>query len=445
MRWFLEKWGWVEPAERGVEDTGESKPILTSTGAPDLQQGAISRGWEDFNEAIRDWRLRVPAAILTAGFAVWGVLLPEDASPETRAALAVGGTLGGALLLGTLAFLALVVTAPTRQRNDARKAHTARERELADARAEGQRQLETAEAERERRLEEANTRHAEQLAEERTDAERRVRAAGIEADERVARVQEQLDEARARIEELEAEEDPDPRIALANRAQHRAAQLRGLCVKWEGRIATERRKRPWDVMGGHTEVAVTDALAEYEREQSQEARDLFNELVEARVIDAEHRNLIEGPDLLDDLREAAGHFQEAAKRLRELAEADPINVNRLQLLKEANRKGTLLLQAAPWSEGAPTNAEEAAEAWQRVWRRAVDWGIETWEMLRDHFGGRLEREFFGDHGWGDYALGRTGFAMLADKQRQDGMTVYTWMNNKLKVLAELLERFDREP
>jgi hypothetical protein len=85
-----------------------------------IDQGVFARGWADLKQATHHWwRFRIPAAVLTAGFAVWGALLPSKAGAGERAALAVGSTFGGALVLGTLAWLVLVVTASTRQRNEA--------------------------------------------------------------------------------------------------------------------------------------------------------------------------------------------------------------------------------------------------------------------------------------------------------------------------------------
>lgn len=94
----------------------------------DINQGAIARGWTDLHEwSAHWWRFRIPAAILTTLFAVWGAFLPSDASAVERIGLAVGGTLGGALMLGGLAFLGLFLSAPVRQRNELRRAIRDRE------------------------------------------------------------------------------------------------------------------------------------------------------------------------------------------------------------------------------------------------------------------------------------------------------------------------------
>jgi hypothetical protein len=85
------------------------------------QQGAISRGWADFRHFTGHWwRYRIPAALLTAGFAVWGALLPDSASAGERAALAVAGVVGGALVVGLVVLLVQIATAPIRQRNESR-------------------------------------------------------------------------------------------------------------------------------------------------------------------------------------------------------------------------------------------------------------------------------------------------------------------------------------
>lgn len=87
----------------------------------DPPEGALWRGFKDARLASGHWwRFRIPAALLTVGFAVWSALLPKSATWEGRIALAIGGTVGGAVIVGVLAFALLVVTAPLRQRNDAR-------------------------------------------------------------------------------------------------------------------------------------------------------------------------------------------------------------------------------------------------------------------------------------------------------------------------------------
>ncbi len=89
----------------------------------DIHQGAFSRAWSDLRDlSTHWWRFRIPAAALTALFATRGALLPADANAVERIGLAVGGTLGGALVLGGFAFLGLLLSAPVRQRNELRRA-----------------------------------------------------------------------------------------------------------------------------------------------------------------------------------------------------------------------------------------------------------------------------------------------------------------------------------
>jgi hypothetical protein len=83
-------------------------------------EGATWRGWKDTRRASGDRRFRIPALALTAGFAVWGALLPSTASGEVRAMLAVAGVLGGALVVGLVTFAMFVAAAPFRQRDEAR-------------------------------------------------------------------------------------------------------------------------------------------------------------------------------------------------------------------------------------------------------------------------------------------------------------------------------------
>lgn len=85
-------------------------------------EGALWRGWKDTRRASTHWfYFRIPALLVTAAFAVWGALLPSSASPGERAVLAVGGVLGGAAIVGVVTFVILTVSAPLRQRNEARE------------------------------------------------------------------------------------------------------------------------------------------------------------------------------------------------------------------------------------------------------------------------------------------------------------------------------------
>lgn len=81
-------------------------------------ESAISRARADFPSAVRSARFAIPAALLTAGFAAYGATLPPDAKLWEQLVFAVAGSLGGALLLGLLAFVILVATAPVRQRRE---------------------------------------------------------------------------------------------------------------------------------------------------------------------------------------------------------------------------------------------------------------------------------------------------------------------------------------
>jgi hypothetical protein len=66
-------------------------------------------------------------------------------------------------------------------------------------------------------------------------------------------------------------------------------------------------------------------------------------------------------------------------------------------------------------------------------------------MVHKHFPGHFDRAFFGDTGdSGDYPLADLGFTTLAMHERdQKGVWVDTWMDGKLKVLADIIERYDR--
>jgi hypothetical protein len=98
-----------------------------------------------------------------------------------------------------------------------------------------------------------------------------------------------------------------------------------------------------------------------------------------------------------------------------------------------------------YGEGVPTTAQESADARTRAWDRAIEWGVETWEMLERRFPGHYDRLFFGDASdTGEYPLASLGFRMLAMHEREkNGVWVDTWMDGKLKILADVIERFDR--
>lgn len=87
---------------------------------PRLTEGVFRRGWSDLQVCVGSVWFYIPAALLTAGFAAYGATLPTDATPWERIVFAVAGSLGGALILGSLVFALLVAMAPVRQRDDAR-------------------------------------------------------------------------------------------------------------------------------------------------------------------------------------------------------------------------------------------------------------------------------------------------------------------------------------
>ena len=95
-------------------------------------QGTISRALSDYRPATSHWWYRLPATVITIVFAVAGARLPSNASGGLRAALAVGGVIGGAAIVTSVTVLVLVIIAPRRQRDEAR-AEIDRLRRAADA------------------------------------------------------------------------------------------------------------------------------------------------------------------------------------------------------------------------------------------------------------------------------------------------------------------------
>lgn len=86
------------------------------------RERAVARAWADLRRVVPSWRFGIPAALLTAWFTGYGATLPPDTPLRERVIVAVAGSLGGALVLGLLAFVVLVATAPVRQRDEAWKA-----------------------------------------------------------------------------------------------------------------------------------------------------------------------------------------------------------------------------------------------------------------------------------------------------------------------------------
>ena len=85
------------------------------------EEGIVRRAVRDTaSVANRRWRFQLPALLVTACFAAVGALLPSDAATTVRVATAVLGTLGGVVVVGMVTFVALLVRAPIRQRDEAR-------------------------------------------------------------------------------------------------------------------------------------------------------------------------------------------------------------------------------------------------------------------------------------------------------------------------------------
>ncbi len=360
-----------------------------------------------------------------------GTLIAAKSGATTAETVAAGvaGAVGGIVVALLGVFLIRLVAAPFAQRREAREARREAAKETIEARAEGQRQLDEAEAECERRLVAA-----------REDAERRLREAAAEAAERVERVETERDAALQRIEELEApEDDPDPRIALANRAEHRAARLRAIYRKREARMGGyslgtigEKERAAANALG--------EALKDYEEEESIEARSLFDQLSAEHVMSPAHRRYVEEPQLLDDLRTAAGHFQEAAKQLRERAAQEPAEVDRVQLARAAYDEGTDVMERNVWGEGAPRKHEDVVRANQEAWKRVIDWARDTYVILK-HFPPSWQRRFYGDESTREF--GMHGIWLVIEAERSAGASPNDSMKRRLGVLEELLEEFDR--
>jgi hypothetical protein len=84
-------------------------------------EGALRRGLVDTQAAAGHWWFRGLVFAGSIGFAVWGALLPTSASGGEHVALAVGGVVGGAVVVGLGVLIILTATAPTRQRDDLRQ------------------------------------------------------------------------------------------------------------------------------------------------------------------------------------------------------------------------------------------------------------------------------------------------------------------------------------
>jgi hypothetical protein len=278
-----------------------------------------------------------------------------------------------------------------------------------------------------------------------------------------AKIESERDDALRRISELQAPaDDPDPRLALANRAEHRAAQLRGVCASGEGRMSSTRILRESGLTDPHGDREQGDALAEYERDHSIETRSVFDQLVAEGLIDAERRPLIESPRFLDDLRTAAALLEEAAARLRageqpsaaespadEIAHRIPPTAAEerehkrqcVARLRKAYQDGKALQPLLIRGEGAATSAEESEEYLRRAKAKAREWASATWEMLVECFPA-YEQEFFGPNAPALAALGPQGFWMSADEEMRWTRPEF-YVGAKLEILGRLLAEVDR--
>lgn len=85
-----------------------------------LTEGVWSRSLHQTRRGFERWPARIVAALLSAGFAALGALLPEG-DTGVNLLLAVLGVIGGPLVCGLVLFLYGVASAPYRQRNEARR------------------------------------------------------------------------------------------------------------------------------------------------------------------------------------------------------------------------------------------------------------------------------------------------------------------------------------
>lgn len=101
-------------------------PPSVALGAMDVVhehiETALARAWRDTRNTSESWRFRAPALAITAVSAVVAAVLPTDASAGVRVALALLGTLGGAVIVGAAVLAYNIVRAPYRQRDLARAA-----------------------------------------------------------------------------------------------------------------------------------------------------------------------------------------------------------------------------------------------------------------------------------------------------------------------------------
>lgn len=93
-----------------------------ASGTAALEEGALRRALRDVRRVSDTWSFRIIAALITAGFAAAGVLIPSTEKPVLRVTLAALAVLGGAMVAGGLAFMTMLVATPFRQRNEARHA-----------------------------------------------------------------------------------------------------------------------------------------------------------------------------------------------------------------------------------------------------------------------------------------------------------------------------------
>jgi hypothetical protein len=112
--------------------------------------------------------------------------------------------------------------------------------------------------------------------------------------------------------------------------------------------------------------------------------------------------------------------------------------DRLALLREQHRKGRSLQKMLVRAD-IQESPKQASEAKKDAQYKAGKWGVGAWRVIAEHFPG-YEKAFFGE---GQLALGSTGFMLASlNEMRHLGLSVDSYLDNKLEFIEELLRRYD---
>jgi hypothetical protein len=241
--------------------------------------------------------------------------------------------------------------------------------------------------------------------------------------------------ARAELphEEPERASEPSDDERLADRAEHQAAQLRGLCAEWEGRRVRRNDDEFITSALGQARIdeAVSGCVAQYHREYQVDTERLFARLVKHGVVDNTDISLVEEPRFPDDILGVAKRLRTGAKRLRlrddALAAWLDVHAAVIDRLEAAMRS---------YAEQEETDAEEVTATNQEF---RLTYGAVLTRVLHD---AEVWMEHIGSFPlWSDPDLSEGTTPSQADRAAR----LYAWINRRIKNVAKHLRSAAGDP